>query len=230
MATLFALLFLLSLIFLIWGLLSPKSLSKFSKKPMTRKQAGIGYGLFVVLFFVLTGVTAPNKSMQNKTQSADTSAAQQQITIKEVAPKPVITTKQVTETEPVPYSSKTVNDVSLTKGTTKVTTKGVNGVKTRTYEVTLSDGVQTDKKLVKEKVTTQPVTEVVANGTKVAATAPAPQTSCDSNYSGACVPVASDVDCAGGSGNGPAYVRGPVYVIGNDIYKLDGNGDGVGCE
>ena len=53
---------------------------------------------------------------------------------------------------------------------------------------------------------------------------------CDSNYSGACVPIASDVDCAGGSGNGPAYVDGPVTVVGNDIYKLDNDGDGTGCE
>lgn len=53
---------------------------------------------------------------------------------------------------------------------------------------------------------------------------------CDPNYSGACVPIASDVDCAGGSGNGPAYVSGPVHVIGNDIYDLDRDGDGVGCQ
>ncbi len=53
---------------------------------------------------------------------------------------------------------------------------------------------------------------------------------CDPNYSGACVPIASDVDCAGGSGNGPAYVQGPVYVIGTDIYDLDRDGDGIGCE
>ena len=53
---------------------------------------------------------------------------------------------------------------------------------------------------------------------------------CDPNYEGACVPIASDVDCAGGSGNGPAYVRGPVYVVGRDIYKLDRNKDGVACE
>lgn len=52
---------------------------------------------------------------------------------------------------------------------------------------------------------------------------------CDPNYSGPCVPIASDVDCAGGSGNGPAYVQGPVYVVGNDIYGLDRDGDGVGC-
>jgi hypothetical protein len=50
------------------------------------------------------------------------------------------------------------------------------------------------------------------------------------NYSGACVPIASDVDCAGGSGNGPAYVQGPVTVTGSDIYRLDSNNDGVGCE
>lgn len=53
---------------------------------------------------------------------------------------------------------------------------------------------------------------------------------CDPNYSGACVPVASDVDCAGGSGNGPEYVSGPVYVVGRDIYGLDRDGDGVACE
>ena len=52
---------------------------------------------------------------------------------------------------------------------------------------------------------------------------------CDPNYSGACVPIASDVDCAGGTGNGPAYVQGPVYVIGTDIYGLDKDKDGIGC-
>jgi hypothetical protein len=54
--------------------------------------------------------------------------------------------------------------------------------------------------------------------------------SCDPNYSGACVPIASDVDCAGGGGNGPEYVSGPVTVVGKDIYRLDNNGNGTGCE
>jgi hypothetical protein len=59
---------------------------------------------------------------------------------------------------------------------------------------------------------------------------PAPAPACDPNYD-PCVPIASDVDCAGGSGNGPAYVRGPVRVIGTDIYDLDGkDNDGIGCE
>jgi hypothetical protein len=54
---------------------------------------------------------------------------------------------------------------------------------------------------------------------------------CDPNYSGQCLdPNAADYDCAGGSGNGPRYVTGPVQVVGDDHYGLDGDGDGVGCE
>jgi hypothetical protein len=53
---------------------------------------------------------------------------------------------------------------------------------------------------------------------------------CNSNYS-PCVPDdPKDVDCRGGSGNGPSYVAGPVRVTGSDVYGLDRDGDGVGCE
>lgn len=59
----------------------------------------------------------------------------------------------------------------------------------------------------------------------------APVRNCHPSYSGACLdPNASDYDCAGGSGNGPKYVDGPVYVEGSDPYGLDRDGDGVGCE
>ena len=63
-----------------------------------------------------------------------------------------------------------------------------------------------------------------------AQTAPPPNRKCHPSYTGACVPIASDVDCAGGRGNGPAYVRGPVRVIGPDVYRLDRDRDGIGCE
>ena len=96
-------------------------------------------------------------------------------------------------------------------------------MKTLTYEITQTNGVQTDKRLVKESVTKKPITEVIAIGTQR-------EPLCDPNYGGACVPIASDVDCEGGGGNGPAYVRGPVTVTGNDIYELDRDGDGVGCD
>lgn len=53
---------------------------------------------------------------------------------------------------------------------------------------------------------------------------------CHPSYEGECVPITSDADCAGGSGNGPAYVQGPVRVVGPDEYDLDRDGDGIACE
>ena len=52
---------------------------------------------------------------------------------------------------------------------------------------------------------------------------------CTPGYS-PCLPPASDYDCAGGSGNGPAYADGPIYVTGADPYGLDSDSDGVACE
>jgi hypothetical protein len=57
---------------------------------------------------------------------------------------------------------------------------------------------------------------------------PGPADDCHPSYD-PCVPIASDVDCEGGSGNGPVYT-GTVRVIGPDEYDLDRDSDGVGCE
>jgi hypothetical protein len=54
-------------------------------------------------------------------------------------------------------------------------------------------------------------------------------TNCHPSYSGCLKADASDYDCAGGSGNGP-YYTGPVRVIGPDVFGLDRDGDGWGCE
>ncbi len=141
---------------------------------------------------------------------------------------PTVETRTVTETKAIAYSTRTVKDSALLAGTTRVRTKGVPGVRTLTYEVTLTDGRQTAKKLITSVVTRTPVTKVVAVGTRKPR--PPAGSGCDPNYSGACVPIASDVDCAGGSGDGPAYVQGPVRVVGTDIYRLDRDGDGIGCD
>ncbi|MBM7492600.1 pyruvate/2-oxoglutarate dehydrogenase complex dihydrolipoamide acyltransferase (E2) component [Micromonospora luteifusca] len=142
----------------------------------------------------------------------------------DAASLPVVKVTTETEQATVRYGEKTVKDPSLAEGKRVVRTRGVNGVRTLTYEVTTTDGVRTGRKLVRSTVTKQAVAQVVAVGTKK------PQSSkCDPNYSG-CVPIVSDVDCAGGSGNGPAYVNGPIRVIGDDIYDLDRDGDGTACD
>ncbi|WP_309227128.1 G5 domain-containing protein [Micromonospora thermarum] len=167
---------------------------------------------------------AEDNSSEEPAELAPTpQATPTQLATPTAAPTPNVQTRTETETQKIAFQTKTIYDSSLAKGTKKVTTRGVPGVKTLTYQITLTDGVQTAKKLIKSEITKAPVTQVVRVGTKETR-------QCDPNYSGACVPIASDVDCAGGSGNGPAYVVGPVRVVGSDIYDLDRDGDGIGCD
>ena len=136
-------------------------------------------------------------------------------------PTPVITTENVDVSEAIPFDAVTVDDAGRDIGQDAVTTTGQDGTRIKTYEVTYTDGVETSRSLASEAIAAPPVQQVTRRGTRQPYVAPAPAPApapaalgCDSNYSGACVPVASDVDCDGGSGNGPAYVRGPVTVVG----------------
>lgn len=141
------------------------------------------------------------------------------------------------ERSSIPYATRNVKTAALKKGVVKVKQPGRPGVRVAVYRIALRNGVAISRTLVRKYVARHPVTRIVLHGTHVDAPKPSKPKAgfssagggCDPNYSG-CVPIASDVDCAGGSGNGPAYVQGPVRVIGSDIYGLDSNGDGWGCE
>ncbi|WP_407359246.1 G5 domain-containing protein [Microbacterium sp. LTA6] len=151
-------------------------------------------------------------------------------------PTPTPTTFGVaTEEVPLPFELTTVDDPLLDQGTNALVTAGVNGLKVITYRVTMVDGIEISREVIKEVVQTAPVNEVTAIGSKAPVAAPVPFAQqgggdCDSNYADACVPISSDVDCAGGSGNGPDYVQGPVRIVGSDIYDLDRDGDGIACD
>jgi uncharacterized protein YabE (DUF348 family) len=66
----------------------------------------------------------------------------------------------------IPFAEQTVQDPTLAKGTTRIRTRGVPGVKTLTYQVTVTNGVETGRKLVGEAVTRAPVDKVTVIGTK----------------------------------------------------------------
>ncbi len=68
MDNLFLILFLISLVGLIVGLIKPSSLSRFLKKKATRKNSAIIFGVATLIFFVLFGITTestPTKDTQN---------------------------------------------------------------------------------------------------------------------------------------------------------------------
>jgi hypothetical protein len=74
-------------------------------------------------------------------------------------------TKQVSESKSVPFESITKDDNSLPKGTTKVTSQGVNGAKIIIYKVTYVGGLETTREKVSETVTMQPISQVTKIGT-----------------------------------------------------------------
>ncbi len=72
----------------------------------------------------------------------------------------------LTETEEIAFGTKRVEDSSLYVGNKEVTTKGVNGEKSLTYDAKYIDGVLVEKTLVEEKTVKEPVDEVISIGTK----------------------------------------------------------------
>src|SRR6266545_2768096 len=174
---------------------------------------------------LVLGACGPNSAVRAPTATVSPSSSSSAGTGTGAGAKAtsVVKKRTVTEKRSIPFATRRVKDPALAKGATRTRTRGRAGVKTLVYEVTLIDGVRKRKRLVRQVVTRKPVTMVIAVGTRQVRR-------CDSNYSGACVPSASDVDCAGGSGNGPAYVQGPVQVVGTDVYDLDRDGDGTACD
>ena len=85
-----------------------------------------------------------------------------------VVVKRVVVT-QASTTVAIPFTTTTVKDATIAKGTQKVTTAGVAGVKTTTYKVVTVDGVEESRALVSEVDTTAPIAQVTTVGTKVTA-------------------------------------------------------------
>lgn len=76
-------------------------------------------------------------------------------------------TRTETETQTIPFETQTVDDNTIEYGQTVVRTAGVNGEKTLKYEVTYENDKVVSKELKSEEITTQPITEIIARGTKV---------------------------------------------------------------
>ena len=77
-----------------------------------------------------------------------------------------VTTQEVTETETVPYDTEYEYSDELYEDQTETRTPGVEGEKEVTYKVTYVDGEEESREAVSEKVTKEPTTEVVVQGTK----------------------------------------------------------------
>ena len=73
--------------------------------------------------------------------------------------------RRITVDEEIPFTSKEISDSSLKKGSTKIKTKGQNGLKRAVYDVTTENGIEVKRQLVSSTTVKKPVTQIVAVGT-----------------------------------------------------------------
>lgn len=73
--------------------------------------------------------------------------------------------KEQVYTGTVPYETVYCDDAALPVGETAVRTEGVNGTSTCTALVTYVNGEETERTVLSEKITVQPISEVIAVGT-----------------------------------------------------------------
>lgn len=114
-----------------------------------------------------------------------------------------------------------VTKVQTTKHTASSTASGQDSTQSSSTQVPVPA-----KAVIPAKAASQPESKPASVAVPIQKAA-APQ-SCNPNYSGCLKTNAGDYDCIGGKGDGPNYT-GKVQVIGEDVFNLDRDHDGWGC-
>lgn len=77
-----------------------------------------------------------------------------------------VTYKEETKTEAIDFETEEMTSDSMDQGTSEVTQQGAKGEKTITYKVKYVDGKEVSREKVSEKITKEPVKQIVTVGTR----------------------------------------------------------------
>ena len=143
-----------------------------------------------------------------------------------------VTTKTMTETKDIAYSTETRETSELEKGKSRVAQEGVNGKEEITLEYTYHDGVQVSIVQTGSRVLEQPVNKIVENGTKepVVTTSSTSSSGAPSSSSRTITMEATAYSGGGTTASGMAAAVGRVAVdprvipLGSKVY-IEGFGD-----
>lgn len=178
-------------------------------------------------FFEPESVKAERLAKQ-QAESAQKAAAEK---LKNDELKPV--KKEIISKSTVSYTTIEIEDVALAKGERKTDVQGVDGERTKTYEVTYVQGIEIERRLLSDDITKAAVDKTVLVGTYVAPiqqttrivdSAPArsapsiPSAPASNTYYANCTQARS-------AGVTPIYVGQPGYRS-----ALDRDKDGIACE
>lgn len=128
----------------------------------------------------------------------------------------VITTEKSSYQEEIPYNEEIKEDKTLLQGKTQVVQEGKNGKKEIQVYITRKNGIEVSREIIGETVLEQPVTKIIAKGTKKPVTpAPTPKPSAPSGSSPA--PVDR------GSARGSDIVNFAMQYLGKPyVYAAEG--------
>jgi len=85
---------------------------------------------------------------------------------KEVPLITVVSTRQVTADEEIPYQVEVKKDDSLLPGEKIVVRKGVQGQRTVTYLITRENGLETGREICEQSIISEPLSEIVVKGSQ----------------------------------------------------------------
>ena len=130
-------------------------MNKGKKQPISPFSATMAIIFLILGVIFIIGSTHKSSNTGLKTNSTTTS----QETTSSVETE--------TKKEVIKFGTTTVEDPNLEYGKTEIRTAGVNGEITYTYEVTYEEGKETSRRQTDQKVTKQPINQVIAKGTKI---------------------------------------------------------------
>ncbi len=84
----------------------------------------------------------------------------------------------IVSTEVIPFTTTTTNNPQLAAGITRVAVAGINGERTRSYDVTYRNGVEISRVEIAYLVTIEPVAQIQEIGTATQSTKPDPGWRC----------------------------------------------------
>lgn len=217
------LLLVLSATLLVWGVISPRHLAQTVRirRQITRKHTSLVFGCLVVLFLILflNAMTVPQQPTLLKTSLA----ALPTTSLSTPTQGPGITTKDITQTQVIPYTILRQKDIAIPPGQTAIGQAGKDGVRTLVYQVVYTDGKQTSQKLISNQITSAPIVQIVNVGPGTAAdSAPAATTPTE--------PAATDPTCHPSDDNGNCYEPGDMCTMSEQGESgVAGNGDVIMC-
>lgn len=79
--------------------------------------------------------------------------------------EPVVTTESEVTITPIPFETTERDNPELPIGETRVVQTGVDGELETTTEITYEDGIEVSRQVISEEIITEPVNEIIENGT-----------------------------------------------------------------